>query len=455
MKRDFAAPLWFESAAAILLALFVSTVATVWLFQVEDELRTARANIDILFDRVADAAPTIEEAPPALRAELLITLARPTRQLTLDEAPMVAAGAERDAEAEARIAALVSSRSSRGPREVRVRRVLPAEAARFATPPRAGATNMTLRPVSLMISIRAGAGWLNVLYRAPESPLRYWPALLSGMVAAAVMILATLWTRARFATPLQRLTEAAIALRRGEPVRLIPEGGPPAMRAAAQSFNAMSQRLTATLENQRAIMTAVAHDLRTPIASMRLRAEFIADEEERIRLLQTLDEMQTMAEAVLSAARADRTGEAARPVDLTALAESLAEDMMEMGGEVSFDSGPAVRCVCRTNEVRRALRNLLENAMRYGKRARVSVSADKLNAMVRVEDDGPGIPPGELERVFEPFARLETSRSAQTGGYGLGLSIARWIARGHGGDITLANRPGGGLRATLILPLGG
>jgi signal transduction histidine kinase len=111
--------------------------------------------------------------------------------------------------------------------------------------------------------------------------------------------------------------------------------------------------------------------------------------------------------------------------------------------------------VCRTNEVRRALRNLLENALRYGKRARVSVASDRQNALIRVDDDGPGIPPAELERVFEPFARLETSRSATTGGYGLGLSIARWIARGHGGDIVLANRQGGGLRATLTLPLVG
>jgi signal transduction histidine kinase len=339
-------------------------------------------------------------------------------------------------------------------REIRVHPVSSSEAREIERAEPAPRSDIAVRPVSLLISIKTnGAGWLNVLYREPEPPLRYWPALLSGLVAVAVMILATLWTRNRFAAPLQRLTEAAGALRAGEPVPTIPESGPRTVRAAAQSFNAMSQRLTATLENQRAIMAAVAHDLRTPIASMRLRAEFVADEEERGRLLQTLDEMQTMTEAVLSAARADRTGEAARPVDLAALAESLADDMTEMGGEVSFEPTGAVRCVCRTNEVRRALRNLLENALRYGKRARVSVRMERQNAVVRVDDDGPGIPATELDRVFEPFARLESSRSARTGGYGLGLSIARWIARGHGGDVVLVNRPGGGLRATLMLPL--
>jgi signal transduction histidine kinase len=264
-----------------------------------------------------------------------------------------------------------------------------------------------------------------------------------------------LWTRARFAAPLQRLTEAATALRRGEPVPHIPEAGPRTVREAAQSFNAMSQRLTATLENQRAIMTAVAHDLRTPIASMRLRAEFVKDADERQRLLQTLDEMQAMTEAVLSAAQADRTGEAARTVDLTALAESLIDDLKDIGGKVTFEASRSVRCVCRTSEVRRALRNLIENAQRYGVRARVRVVSEKGTALVQIDDDGPGIPERDIDRVFEPFARLEGSRSAETGGYGLGLSIARWIARGHGGDVLLANRPGGGLRATLKLPLEG
>ncbi len=453
MSQEFAVPLWLESAAAILLALTVSTVATVGLFQVEDEWRTAHANIEILFDRVADAAPAIEKAPPGLRSELLDAFSRATRHITLDERPAVAANDVRDAAAEARIATFAPPGSQR---EFRVHPVSAAEARQIERASPRQDTTMAVRPVSLIISVKAGAaGWLNVLYREPEPPLRYWPALISGLIAVAVLMLATLWTRARFAAPLQRLTEAATALRRGEPVPAIPEGGPGAMRAAAQSFNAMSQRLTATLENQRAIMTAVAHDLRTPIASMRLRAEFVADEEEKNRFRQTLDEMQTMTEAVLSAARADRTGEAARPVDLTALAESLAEDMTEIGGDVTFKPGASVRCMCRTNEVRRALRNLLENALRYGKRARVCVDVEKQNAVVRVDDDGPGIPAEELERVFEPFARLEASRSAQTGGYGLGLSIARWIARGHGGDVVLANRAGGGLRATLTLPLGG
>jgi signal transduction histidine kinase len=458
MIRRLQIPLWLESTAAIVLALIVSTVVTVVVFQREDQTRTAQFNIDNLFERIPDAVSAVERAPPELRPELLQAFSRLTRFLTLDSMPLVQASDTRDKTAETRISEMVP-KALRG--EVRVRRVSPEEAGRYSKdlpPPSASFSqaNISVGPVSMLISINVGeAGWLNVRYMPPLQAPRYGPALISGMVAAIVMMLAAWWTYSRFAAPLQKLTEAATALRRGEPVPEIHEGGPPAVRNATRSFNAMSQRLTATLENQRSIMAAVAHDLRTPIASMRLRAEFVADEEQRTRLKETLDEMQTMTEAVLSAARADRTGETARPVDLTALVESLADDIKETGGDVVFSPSGAVRCICRTNEVRRAVRNLIENALRYGERARVGVAMERDFALVSVEDDGPGIPSSDIDRVFEPFVRLETSRSAQTGGYGLGLSITRWIARGHGGDVFLRNRNGGGLSAVVRLPLQG
>jgi signal transduction histidine kinase len=188
---------------------------------------------------------------------------------------------------------------------------------------------------------------------------------------------------------------------------------------------------------------------------LRLRAEFVGDEEAKARILDTLTEMQSMTEAVLDAARTSQTGEQSRHVDISALAESLVADMSEIGGDVTFTGGEAVHCMCRTGEVRRALRNIIENALRYGKRARVSVSASEEIVTINVDDDGPGIPNEDMERVFEPFARLEASRSRETGGYGLGLSIARLIARSHGGDVKLKNRSDGGLRAALSLPVQG
>jgi signal transduction histidine kinase len=451
MKRRLAVPLWLESAAASLLALAASSAATILFFQFDDARVMARFNAEVLAERVGTAAAAILKAPDSLRPELLAAFSRPSRRLTIEPQPIVDGAAARDAAVEARIAALLPAVSPDG---IRVHQIGPEEAS--LRPPEAQPQPGAPAPLreNVLVSVDAGAaGWLNVRYSTPPSRERFWPALLSGAVAITVMIMATLWTVARFARPLQRLAEGASALRRGEPPPEMPEEGPEAVRAAARSFNAMSRRLMSTLESQRAMMVAVAHDLRTPIASLRLRAEFVKDEEARRRLLQTLDEMQAMTEAVLDAVRADRTGETTRAVDLTALAESLCVDMAEIGGDVSFAPNRVVRCVCRTNEVRRALRNLIENALRYGKRARVSIESDEETATLHVDDDGPGIPPSQLERVFEPFARLEESRSPETGGFGLGLAIARLIARGHGGDVSLANRAGGGLRATLTLPI--
>ena len=161
-----------------------------------------------------------------------------------------------------------------------------------------------------------------------------------------------------------------------------------------------------------------------------------------------------MVEATLAFARDEAASEAAREVDLAALVEGVCEDLREIGREVAVEAGPRLVARVRPLALRRALRNLVENAVAYGGRARVSLRGEAGEAVVAVEDDGPGIPEDQLERVFEPFVRLEGSRSRETGGVGLGLAIARSVVRAHGGELTLANRPGGGLTATVRLPLG-
>jgi signal transduction histidine kinase len=181
-----------------------------------------------------------------------------------------------------------------------------------------------------------------------------------------------------------------------------------------------------------------------------LRAEFVTDEETRQKLLATLDEMQTMTEATLAFAREDAARETTRSVDLAALLESMCADLADLGWDVTFTNGERIPYRCRPDALRRAFRNLIENAVRYGERARVTLVSRGDAIEISVDDDGPGIPEADFERVFAPFVRLENSRNRATGGVGLGLAIARTIIRGHGGDIVLFN--GSGLHAIVRLP---
>jgi signal transduction histidine kinase len=215
----------------------------------------------------------------------------------------------------------------------------------------------------------------------------------------------------------------------------------------------MAARLRRLIEDQRALLSAVGHDLRTPIASLRIRTELVKDAELQARMLNSLGEMERLTEAALAAARGGESGEATRPVDLPSLIEAVCDDMADTGIPVSFSTLPQARVDGRASELRRALRNLVENAVRYGGRASVSMAVDAAHAEINIDDEGPGIPEEKLAHVTKPFVRLEESRSVETGGHGLGLTIARAIAERHGGELILANRATGGLRATLKLPL--
>jgi signal transduction histidine kinase len=184
---------------------------------------------------------------------------------------------------------------------------------------------------------------------------------------------------------------------------------------------------------------------------MRISAEFVKDPDVRGRLMRNIDELQSLTESVLSAARA-APGEEMHRVDLAALVESVCDDLSDLGQPVTMNvKGPAP-VLCRSNEIRRAVRNLVENAVRYGGDAHVTLRSEPDFLVTVIDDDGLGIPEDKLEEVFQPFVRLEASRNSATGGVGLGLTLARTIAREHGGDVTLENRPEGGLRASLRLP---
>jgi len=200
------------------------------------------------------------------------------------------------------------------------------------------------------------------------------------------------------------------------------------------------------------MLAAISHDLRTPLTRLRIRLEFIEDLEVQQKMVTELDAMGAMVQSILSFARDDAKREPRTLVDLSALVEGVCEDASDSGGVVTFSGPRGIAISGRPVALRRVLSNLVDNAVKYGASAAVSLIAETGRVVVTIEDEGPGIPRSEREQVFEPFYRIEGSRNPDTGGVGLGLSVARSIVREHGGDITLSNRKGGGLSVRLELP---
>ncbi len=313
---------------------------------------------------------------------------------------------------------------------------------------------LTPQLIGLTISVRLDdGGWLNAQSALPvSSPLWALPSLVSTAIMAAALIVIVVLTVRRITRPMDNLAAAAGRLGRGESVADVPEQGPLDVRNAIRAFNAMNQRLDRFVRDRTGMLAAISHDLRTPITVLRLRAEFVEDAEARRKILETLDEMEQMAEAALAFAREEATREPTRAVDLAALVDSVCDDLAELGRDVTFAEAGKLPFDCRPVALKRAVRNLIENAVVYGERARVLVEGQAEDICIVIDDDGPGIPDEDRETVFQPFVRLEESRSQETGGIGLGMAIARSIVRGHGGDIELENREEGGLRAVMRLP---
>ncbi|MEI6557611.1 MAG: ATP-binding protein [Rhodospirillaceae bacterium] len=278
---------------------------------------------------------------------------------------------------------------------------------------------------------------------------------ISALVMAVPVLVLSLWVVRRLTRPLSEIAAAAERFGRDVGAPPLPETGPDEVRMVARAFNAMQRQLRSFVEDRTRMLAAISHDLRTPITLLRLRTEFIADPEEQARMRATLDEMEAMIAATLSFAREDAAREARQTVDLVGLLSSICYDMADAGLPVSFEPEPAGRrpFECRRSALKRALTNLIDNAVTYGHAARIALTAGGASLIVTIDDDGPGIPEAEQEAVFSPFYRLEPSRNSATGGVGLGLSVVRTVIQAHGGTIGFTNRPEGGLTATVTLPL--
>jgi signal transduction histidine kinase len=281
--------------------------------------------------------------------------------------------------------------------------------------------------------------------------VRYvWLQILGTLVFVAILV--AWWTARRLARPIREFAEAAERLGVDLAAPPLSVRGPHELRSAIVAFNCMQDRLRRFLEDRTQMLAAISHDLRAPLARLRLRAELVADGEQQRKMFDDLEVMNAMIDSTLAFARDDSRQEPRRLVDLGVLVGDVCEDVADAGGRASYSGPRGIDVRCRPTLVRRAVANLVDNAVKYGRSARVRIVSDTDRVVIVVDDDGPGIPPEEQEKVFAPFYRLDAARDPGKAGVGLGLSIARTVTREHGGDVTLKNRDGGGLSALIELP---
>ncbi|WP_029087876.1 ATP-binding protein [Brevundimonas aveniformis] len=310
-----------------------------------------------------------------------------------------------------------------------------------------------LRFPPFIASVRLEDGrWATV---SPPSGLwsPWHTRMLLTFLGTLALLLPLAWLMARrLARPIRLFAQAAERLGSDPHAPPLDVTGPAEVRNAAHAFNDMQTQLNRYVEGRTQMVAAIAHDLRTPLTRLRFRAEQ-ADPEIRDRMAEDIEQMNGMISQALSYVRGETVREDRVPLDLSALAASVVHDLNEVGADASVEASPGVRVMGESLNLRRALANLVENAVKFAGSAQVTVTTEPGLGVVTVFDTGPGLSPDELETVFEPFHRGEKSRNRDTGGTGLGLAVARGAARAHGGDVVLFNRDGGGLAARLTLPL--
>lgn len=417
--------------------------------------------------RIADAVRLLESSGPAERRVIVNVLSAPPLRVSLDRGSITRPDEGRPSSGRATLFAAMIRRSlgEKWPIDVIVDDSSVPEAMRERGPmgagpgprhgPFGGGMHSQVQPgFSFITQVRLHDGTLvSFDARQPDSTAS-WPyrMLLSLLVLLTAVVLLSLLA-VRWATrPLIALADAADALGRNIHRPPMDEGGPVEVARAARAFNTMQSRLVAYLRERTSVLAAMSHDLKTPVTRLRLRAELLDDPQLRRKFTGDLEELETMVGSTLDFLRGFDSAETTQPVDMTALLESLQADLTEVGSRVSIEGRPLRPFVGQPTALKRCVRNLVENAIKYGQSAAIEVDDNDDRLRIIVRDEGPGIPQAELERVFDPFYRLEGSRSRDTGGTGLGLTIAKSIAESHLGRLTLANRAVGGLEATLTLP---
>ncbi len=278
-----------------------------------------------------------------------------------------------------------------------------------------------------------------------------WHRVLLALLPAAILLIVSSLLFGWTLRPMRMLVRAADRVGKGDPA--LAESGPGEVRRLIRAFNAMQARIHRLIADRTQALAAVGHDLRTPLARMQLRTDAIADPGLRQAFETDVAEMEAMVGSVLSYLAGDEDPEPLVRIDVAVMAATIVDNAADHGGDAVYVGEDHLEASVRPVSLKRAIGNLVENALHYGQRARVAVFAEADLLIVRVDDDGPGIPEDRLDEVFHPFSRLDPARSRNTKGIGLGLAIVQRTAAAHEGEIVLVNRAEGGLRAELRLPL--
>lgn len=453
-------PMGFRTQIAILVVsvLFVAQVLGLWLFVDERSLAVQAVIGSEAAGRAANVARLIEGAPPELHDQIVVAATSPLVGFELGDSPAVThMHHNQNAAVESRIRGLLNDGYSRDIR-VEVHEIdqgllpLPNVSPEMAAM-HSEMMQGTLAAIEMEISIAiTGGSWLNVATRFEKPPIQWsWASALSFALTATVLLLAIFWfLLTRLTRPLNELAATAEEFGRGGGQGPRTPAGPTEVRNLTIAFNDMQARLARFVTDRTQMLAALAHDLKTPLTALRVRAEMIDDSETRGGVSTSLDEMQSMVEATLAYAGGVGQGEELEYIDLGAY---LTDIYQRTHGTLDLNPGPEAKVQIKQNAMRRALRNLIDNAQRYGGAPTLSWKKSEETVEIMIDDAGPGIPEDRIGEVFQPFLRLEQSRSLETGGHGLGLSIARSIVLEHGGTITVSNRATGGLRALVALPL--
>ncbi len=331
----------------------------------------------------------------------------------------------------------------------------PEIAARPRLRERLGADGWAKRQIIVAGIERAdGQGWTMVRQPLPGRPSGVVGTIVvQTLVIFAILFALLYFVLRRMTRPLAQLTTRVSDFSDNPDQAIqLEERGPQDMRRLIAAHNAMEPRIASLLDEKDVMLGAIGHDLKTPLAALRVRIESVSDDSQRIRMAQSIEDITRTLDDILELARVGRPGEQLEATELSALVASIAEEYEDLGKPVTLRDSPRVAVPLRATLLRRAIYNLIDNALRYGDQANVSVSQEDGFAIIRIEDEGPGIPARQIAAMLEPFQRGEASRNRATGGAGLGLTLARAIAEQHGGRLSLANRPEGGLRAEIRLP---